>query len=144
MGSFTSPRIMNIEGLWDGAYAFSLFINLAYWKDISKVWSGSLTPGRVLSRVYRYLFYMSNNMMDEQNTAGEKNLFVLILQFCLLPDTKIKQKCSDPCLTHYTHDSIILWNGFKTMNMLWFKFSFGAKLFKLVQFLFSFVVYSLP
>lgn len=26
VGSFTSPRIMNIEGLWDGAYGFSLFI----------------------------------------------------------------------------------------------------------------------
>ena len=28
--------------------------------------------------------------------------------------------------------------------MLWFKFGFGAKILKLVQFLFSFVVYSLP
>ena len=28
--------------------------------------------------------------------------------------------------------------------MLWFKFSFGAKFLKLVQVLFSFVVYSLP
>ena len=28
--------------------------------------------------------------------------------------------------------------------MLWFKFSFGAKFLKLVQFLFSFVVHSLP
>ena len=28
--------------------------------------------------------------------------------------------------------------------MLWFKFSFGAKFFKLPQFLFSFVMYSLP
>ena len=28
--------------------------------------------------------------------------------------------------------------------MLWFKFSFGAKFWKLVQFLFSFVMYSLP
>ena len=30
------------------------------------------------------------------------------------------------------------------MYMLWFKISFGAKFLKLVQFLFSFVVYSLP
>ena len=30
------------------------------------------------------------------------------------------------------------------MTMLWFKFSFGAKFSKPVQFLFSFVVYSLP
>ena len=29
------------------------------------------------------------------------------------------------------------------MYMLWFKFSFGAKFLKLVQFLFSFVMYSL-
>jgi len=29
-------------------------------------------------------------------------------------------------------------------NMLWFKFSFGAKFLKLVQFLFSFVMHSLP
>jgi len=28
--------------------------------------------------------------------------------------------------------------------MLWFKFGLGAKYLKLVQFLFSFVVYSLP
>ena len=28
--------------------------------------------------------------------------------------------------------------------MLWFKFSFSAKFLKLVQFLFPFVVYSLP
>ena len=28
--------------------------------------------------------------------------------------------------------------------MLWFKFSFGAKFLKLVQLLFSFVMYSLP
>jgi len=28
--------------------------------------------------------------------------------------------------------------------MLWFNFSFGAKFLKLVPFLFSFVVYSLP
>ena len=28
--------------------------------------------------------------------------------------------------------------------MLWFKFSFGAKFLKLVQFFFSFVMYSLP
>ena len=28
--------------------------------------------------------------------------------------------------------------------VLWFKFSFGAKFFKLDQFLFSFVMYSLP
>ena len=28
--------------------------------------------------------------------------------------------------------------------MLWFKFDFGAKFLKPVQFLFSFVVYSLP
>ena len=31
-----------------------------------------------------------------------------------------------------------------TDKVLWFKFSFGAKFLKLVQFLFSFVVYSLP
>ena len=31
-----------------------------------------------------------------------------------------------------------------SVYMLWFKFSFGAKFLKLVQFLFSFVVYSLP
>lgn len=111
-------ELWTLKGCEMGPTVFhcSLFINLAYRKDISKVWSGSLTPGRVLSRVYRYLFYMSNNMMDEQNTAGEKNLYVLILQTCLLPDTKIKQKCSDPCFTHYTHNSIILWNSFKTMN----------------------------
>ena len=30
------------------------------------------------------------------------------------------------------------------MYMLWFKFSFGAKCLKKVQFVFSFVVYSLP
>jgi len=30
------------------------------------------------------------------------------------------------------------------MYMLWFKFSFGTKVLKKVQFLFSFVVYSLP
>ena len=30
------------------------------------------------------------------------------------------------------------------MDMLWFKFSFGAKFLKLVQFLVSFVVYLLP
>ena len=30
------------------------------------------------------------------------------------------------------------------MYMLWFKFSYGAKFLKLVQFLFSFVMYSLP
>ena len=29
-------------------------------------------------------------------------------------------------------------------RMLWFKFSFGAKFLKLVQLLFSFVMYSLP
>ena len=31
-----------------------------------------------------------------------------------------------------------------SLYILWFKFSFGAKFFKLVQFLFAFVVYSLP
>ena len=35
------------------------------------------------------------------------------------------------------------WNLF-VEYMLWFKFSFGVKFLKLVQFLFSFVVYSLP
>ena len=30
------------------------------------------------------------------------------------------------------------------LYMLWFKSSFGAKFLKLVQFLFSFVVYSFP
>ena len=30
------------------------------------------------------------------------------------------------------------------VGLLWFKFSFGAKYFKLVQFLFAFVAYSLP
>jgi len=33
---------------------------------------------------------------------------------------------------------------FYLLYMLWFKFSFGAKFLKLVQFLFSFVMYSLP
>ena len=33
---------------------------------------------------------------------------------------------------------------FKILYVLWFKFSFGAKFLKLVQFLFSFVLYSLP
>jgi len=32
----------------------------------------------------------------------------------------------------------------KEMYLLWFKFSFGATFLKLVQFLFSFVMYSLP
>ena len=38
----------------------------------------------------------------------------------------------------------ISWAALTGAAMLWFKFSFGAKFFKLVQFLFSFVVYSLP
>ena len=36
------------------------------------------------------------------------------------------------------------WHILPHEAMLWFEFSFGAKIFKLVQFLFSFVVYLLP
>ena len=51
--------------------------------------------------------------------------------------------------THVTVKKILLGNIFTNMDflyiyMLWFEFSFGAKFFKLFQFLFSFVVYSLP
>ena len=37
----------------------------------------------------------------------------------------------------------LIFNPFANI-LLWFKFSFGAKFLKLVQYLFSFVMYSLP
>ena len=65
---------------------------------------------------------------------------------CCLSSAK---KCNDHI--HSFHSTFqntnpcIINNQVKTsMCMLWFKFSFGAKFLKLVQFLFSFVMYSLP
>ena len=43
-----------------------------------------------------------------------------------------------------THELVSTLHSVVVKIMLWFKFSFGTKIFKLVQFLFSFVMYSLP
>ena len=59
-------------------------------------------------------------------------------------DQKTTYRNDGACISQCSAVNKIRSQSNDLVGLLWFKFSFGAKNFKLVQFLFAFVVYSLP
>ena len=86
-----------------------------------------------------FVKFLLSNIFQQSRKTGRVVTHKLLL--ILLHMQIISWKSCDSIHNKITGLKIII---VVLMYMLWFKISFGAKFLKLVQFLFSFVVYSLP
>jgi len=108
---------MQIEKIWAGFYKdFKAFCFFVFYKDTKACGWERFCKGKVPYQVDGTI-----NCVWQQ-TPTEANGWPFLV----------------PSPPHLCHCSVHF------LDMFWFKFSFGAKFLKLVQFLFSFVVFSLP